>query len=218
VQIPGVLLWESQVGKFSSNFQLNPFRSFFSPGPYWEAVLWVHKWYTDDKQEFSAVEGSWVCSENESRGWTQAAEVRKILFVEKRRERLNGGMQRDPKLVVSLEIGFLYPFFIARGQRCLSGANRHFLERRSVLGQLSPFGTSRSPSFTNRHQDDRELCAGHLGSCLSGLQSASASRASGLEVLELITLWCQKQTHKRQKILTRQFLLTKRVQACAHSS
>jgi hypothetical protein len=38
------------------------------------------------------------------------------------------------------------------------------------------------------------------------------------KLLELKTLWCQKQTHKRQKILTGQFLLTKRVQACAHSS
>jgi hypothetical protein len=35
---------------------------------------------------------------------------------------------------------------------------------------------------------------------------------------ELKTLWCQKQTHGRQKILTRQFLLIKRVQARAHSS
>jgi hypothetical protein len=37
------------------------------------------------------------------------------------------------------------------------------------------------------------------------------------KLLELITLQCQKQTHKRQKLLTRQFLLIKRVQACAHS-
>jgi hypothetical protein len=37
------------------------------------------------------------------------------------------------------------------------------------------------------------------------------------KLLELITLWCWKQTHKRHKILTRQFFLIKRVQACAHS-
>jgi hypothetical protein len=35
--------------------------------------------------------------------------------------------------------------------------------------------------------------------------------------LELIILQCRKQTHMRQKILTRQFLLIKRVQACTHS-
>jgi hypothetical protein len=32
-------------------------------------------------------------------------------------------------------------------------------------------------------------------------------------VLELKTLWCRKQTHNRQKILTREFLLIKRMQA-----
>jgi hypothetical protein len=48
-------------------------------------------------QEFSAVEGSWVHSENESRGRLHpAAEVRKILFVVKRRESLRGGTQWDP--------------------------------------------------------------------------------------------------------------------------
>jgi hypothetical protein len=35
---------------------------------------------------------------------------------------------------------------------------------------------------------------------------------------ELKTLQCWKQTHERQKILTRQFLLIKRVQACTHCS
>jgi hypothetical protein len=37
-------------------------------------------------------------------------------------------------------------------------------------------------------------------------------------VLELKTRRCRKQTHKRQKILTRPFLLINRVQACAHCS
>jgi hypothetical protein len=36
-------------------------------------------------------------------------------------------------------------------------------------------------------------------------------------LLELITLQCRKQTHKTQKILTRHFLLIKRVEACVHS-
>jgi hypothetical protein len=44
------------------------------------------------------------------------------------------------------------------------------------------------------------------------------TRSDGLVMLELKTLRCQKQTHKRQKILTRPFLLINRVQACAHSS
>jgi hypothetical protein len=35
---------------------------------------------------------------------------------------------------------------------------------------------------------------------------------------ELQTLWCWKQTHERQKILTRQFLFIKWVQACTYSS
>jgi hypothetical protein len=42
--------------------------------------------------------------------WTPASEVRKILFVEKRKERLHGGMQQDPEIsspVIRLEIGFL---------------------------------------------------------------------------------------------------------------
>jgi hypothetical protein len=37
-------------------------------------------------------------------------------------------------------------------------------------------------------------------------------------VLELKTLRCWKQTHERQKIFTRQFLVIKRVQACTHSA
>jgi hypothetical protein len=42
-------------------------------------------------QEVSTAEGSWVHSEIESRGGLP--EIRKILFAEKRRERLLGGMQ-----------------------------------------------------------------------------------------------------------------------------
>jgi hypothetical protein len=48
---------------------------------------------------------------------------------------------------------------------------------------------------------------------MSNCQDNDVSR-----VLELKKLWCQKQTHKRQKTLTRQFLLIKMTQACAHSS
>jgi hypothetical protein len=60
----------------------------------------------------------------------------KILFVEKRRERLHIGEckgTRKPVIPwVRLGIGFYSLFCIAWGQRCLSGADRGFLGRRGV--------------------------------------------------------------------------------------
>jgi hypothetical protein len=76
-------------------------------------------------QEFSGVQSSWVHSENESTGGLQAAEVRKILFVEKRREKLHGGMQWDPETSGPVgQVGnwvFIAFFCIAQGWQCLSG-------------------------------------------------------------------------------------------------
>jgi hypothetical protein len=67
--------------------------------------------------------------------WTQEVEVGKILFVEERRERLHGGMQQDPEIggpMGQVENWVFRAFFIAWGQKCLSGAKRHFLGRRNV--------------------------------------------------------------------------------------
>jgi hypothetical protein len=45
--------------------------------------------------EISGVQSSWAHSENESTGGLQQQRLERFLFVEKRRERLHGGMQGD---------------------------------------------------------------------------------------------------------------------------
>jgi hypothetical protein len=62
------------------------------------------------------------------------AEVRKILSVVKRRERLHGGEFQGSRWSVGhgRDWVFIVFFCIARGQRCLSGADRCFLGRRGV--------------------------------------------------------------------------------------
>jgi hypothetical protein len=92
--------------------------------------------------------------------WTAAAEVGKILFVEKRRERLHSGECRGTRKPVvpwvGLGIGFIAFLSIAWGQRCLSDADRSFLGRRGVslttyhlLGPpaVRPSGTQGPRSF-----------------------------------------------------------------------
>jgi hypothetical protein len=60
----------------------------------------------------------------------------KILFVEKKRERLHIGECRGTRKPVILwvreVIEFCRLFCIAWGQRCLSGADRGFLQRKGV--------------------------------------------------------------------------------------
>jgi hypothetical protein len=108
-------------------------------------------WCTDNIQEFSADGGSWVYSE-----WKQrqppAAEVRKILFVEKRRERLHGGMQLDPETSGPIgQVGnwvFIAFFYCPRVEMSLR------YKQVSWEGEVSPwpiitFGTSCSLFFNS---------------------------------------------------------------------
>jgi hypothetical protein len=65
-------------------------------------------------------------------------------------------MQGDPETSGPMgQVGnwvfIVFFFFIARGHRCLLGANRQFPgKEKCLLGQLSPFGTSCSLSFNNK--------------------------------------------------------------------
>jgi hypothetical protein len=80
---------------------------------------------------------------------TPAAEVGKILFVEKRRERLHGGMHEAPK--TSGPVGQVGNWvFIAFFLYCLRAemSLRAPGKEKYLLGQLSPFGTSFSLSLS----------------------------------------------------------------------
>jgi hypothetical protein len=93
-----------------------------------------NQWYTDDTQKFLGV-GVLGLFWNWKQRRTPAAEVRKILFVEKRSESLHGGMHQDLENGGPMsQVGnwVFIAFFIAWGWRCLSGANRYLLGRRSV--------------------------------------------------------------------------------------
>jgi hypothetical protein len=61
------------------------------------------------------VEGFWSALRDRKQRQTQAAEVRKVLVVEKRRERLHGGLQGDPETSDPMgQVGnwILYPLFL----------------------------------------------------------------------------------------------------------
>jgi hypothetical protein len=105
---------------------------------------------------------------------TPAAEVRKILFEEKRRERLHGGEYRGTGNLWShgsgWGLGFTAFLCIAWGRRCLSDADGWFLGRRSVFltscGQSfkSPLSVTTLTAVRNRDDEDYLVTA----SCLRG--------------------------------------------------
>jgi hypothetical protein len=82
-----------------------------------------------------------------------AAEIRKILCVKKRRERLHGNMQRDQETSGPMGqvgdwvfIAFLYCLRVEMSLRC---KQKFSGKEKCLLDQLSPFGTSCSPSFNS---------------------------------------------------------------------
>jgi hypothetical protein len=100
-------------------------------------------WYTDNMQEFSGVGVLGPLWDWQQR-WIWAAEVRKISFVEKKRERLHGDMRQDGNqwsCGSGWELGFYSLFLLPEG-------NQTFPEKQKCLPDyLSPFGTSCSPPF-----------------------------------------------------------------------
>jgi hypothetical protein len=83
---------------------------------------------------------------------TPAAEVGKILFVEKRRERLHGGECRGTQKPVvpwvGLGIGFYSLFdYCMRAEMSLRCRQKFPGKEKCLLSQISPLGTSYSPSF-----------------------------------------------------------------------
>jgi hypothetical protein len=77
-----------------------------------------------------------------------------ILFVE-RREKLHGGMQGDPESGGPVgHVGnwvFIAFLYCLRAEMSLRYKQKFPGKEKCLLGQLSPFGTSCSPSFTMTH-------------------------------------------------------------------
>jgi hypothetical protein len=102
-------------------------------------------------QEFLAVEGSWVHSENESRDGLQQQRSERFYLWRREERACMGACRGTLKSVVPwdrLEFGSLEPFFYClRTEMSLRCKQMFPGNYECFFGQLSPFETSYSPFF-----------------------------------------------------------------------